>query len=466
VGDALLDLGCVERRVAVRGSHVIAYYGYYVHVARKITFPENAPENTTANRAYDQHQNDDVKHKKNSYPSSTASPCVYLVLEYSDRGSLDEFLRIQARPAVAAAPLSYVLRGVLLGLQSVHAAGLRHGELSPRCVFLNSRGVVKVGGLLLADMRRAALRGEEHGAGSEAVESNECPAGRSAVSAEAGACWAAAGGGGRDESKRDLGARRRRSSRVGRGGGSGDGGCSPDSVADATPAETRSIAGAVAAAPCSSSLDLGRGISVSTTTVRSAISDTNTNTRNIDASALDAPMNEPDPTASAGAGPVRPHWLPPEATPLSAPSSAADTWALGVLMLQLAAGQPTHAPGEEQQSSRCPRCPRACLTCSCGCLVWALVRLLSAPRDLDADTVCCAEASAKTSSGSVHERAEEVLRSLPQSFADMAAQCLSRDPRGRPSVGALLRHPFVAEYSGYGQRDFQRWMNHVLRSSL
>jgi serine/threonine protein kinase len=192
-------------------------------------------------------------------------------------------------------------------------------------------------------------------------------------------------------------------------------------------------------------------------------------------SGTNAKASPPAAAAAAAHGAPHPHWLPPEAAPDAAPSSAADTWALGVLMLQLAAGQPAHDCDDEegQPDTRSQPAPGG----GC-CLVWSLVRRLTAEWDPDAATVCCpadrdggrgrssGDAPGEGGGDDAPRTAGDVLRSLPQSFADMAAQCLSRDPRGRPSVGALLRHPFVADYSGYGQRDFQRWMNDILRKSL
>lgn len=77
---------------------------------------------------------------------------LYLVLEYVDGGSLEEWFEKNRRPGSGAAPVEAqrVMDQVLQGLQHAHEAGLVHRDLKPANVLLEKTGEAKISDFGLA----------------------------------------------------------------------------------------------------------------------------------------------------------------------------------------------------------------------------------------------------------------------------------------------------------------------------
>jgi serine/threonine protein kinase len=117
-----------------------------------------------------------------------------------------------------------------------------------------------------------------------------------------------------------------------------------------------------------------------------------------------------------------PAWLAPEASLDAAPTSAADIWAFGALLLQLVSGA---AP------------------------LRVLDRL----------------AQRATQKPARELRVVGSGFTFPASVADMARRCLDRDPAVRPSATELLRHPFLREYRQFQQPQFTAWLARFMDTS-
>jgi serine/threonine protein kinase len=106
---------------ALRSPYIVAHLGYYMDSPQK--------------------------------PSCTEGSCIYLVTELTEMGSLSDLLHHQ--PHLPVEQVRYIAQCILLGLKHLHGQRLTHGELHSGHVNMDSSGGIKVGGLMISQLRKA-----------------------------------------------------------------------------------------------------------------------------------------------------------------------------------------------------------------------------------------------------------------------------------------------------------------------